>query len=215
MSDNSKKSEPEGQSRSERKRARTRVELLAAARKIFAQRGYHDTSIAEITELADVGVGTFYLHFRDKDDMFNTLLDDGFRELREEVTADMQEGELLLSRLVKTVFRHAYQRRDLFQIALTARGQGVRARQAESNLADGLLRVLETVQPGDALADFDLALLARLLSGILLHGIYWWFDSEEPQPEVMAQQVLLLLRRGLPEQLFAEEEGDKEGMSHP
>lgn len=206
MSDNSKKLEPEGQSRSERKRARTRAELLAAARKIFAQRGYHDTSIAEITELADVGVGTFYLHFRDKDDMFNTLLDDGFRELREAVTADMQEGELLLSRLVRTVFRHAYQRRDLFQIALTARGQGVRARQAESNLADGLLRVLETVQPGDALADFDLALLARLLSGVLLHGIYWWFDSDEPQPEVMAQQVLLLLRHGLPEQLFAEEE---------
>lgn len=215
MSDNSKKSEAEGQSRSERKRARTRTELLVAARKIFAQRGYHDTSIAEITELADVGVGTFYLHFRDKDDMFNTLLDDGFRELREAVTVDMQQGELLLSRLVKTVFRHAYQRRDLFQIALTARGQGVRARQAESNLADGLLRVLETVPSGDALADFDLALLARLLSGVLLHGIYWWFDSDEPQPEIMAQQALLLLRHGLPEQLFAEEGEDKEGMSHP
>ena len=176
------KAESGGGSRSERKRARTRAELLAAARKVFAQRGYHDTSIADITERADVGVGTFYLHFRDKDDMFNTLLDDGFRELREAVTADMQEGELLLSRLVKTVFRHAYQRRDLFQIALTARGQGVRARQAESNLADGLLRVLETVPSGDALAGFDLALLARLLSGVLLHGIYWWFDSDEPQP---------------------------------
>ena len=59
MNDNSQTHEYEGQPRVSRKRARTRAELLAAARQVFAARGYHDASIAEITQLADVGVGTF------------------------------------------------------------------------------------------------------------------------------------------------------------
>ena len=206
MSDNSKKAETDGHSRSERKRARTRAELLAAARKVFASRGYYDAGIAEITEMADVGVGTFYLHFRDKDDMFNTLLDEGFHELREAIAADLREtGRLVLPRVVMTVLRHAYTRRDLFQIALTARGQGVRARRAESNLADALLNALEAAPVGDMLAGYDLPILARLITGVIIQGIYWWFESEEPGPEAMAQQVLLLLRHGLPEQLFSDE----------
>jgi AcrR family transcriptional regulator len=206
MRDDSIKSDASGQSRSERKRARTRAELLASARKVFAERGYYDASIAEITERADVGVGTFYLHFRDKDDMFNTLLDEGFHELRAAIEAEMHGAdEASLARLITTVFRQAYIRRDLFQIALTARGQGARARRAESNLADGLLKVLETTSPGELLASFDLTILARLITGMVTQGIYLWFESEAPGPEEMAQQVLLLLRHGLPEQLFGEE----------
>src|SRR5258708_16354445 len=66
--------------RGERRRARTRAAILEAARQVFARRGYHDASIAEITELADVAVGTFYLYFRDKDEAFTIVLEEGFRE---------------------------------------------------------------------------------------------------------------------------------------
>jgi AcrR family transcriptional regulator len=206
MSDDSIKPENAGGSRSERKRARTRAELLAAARKVFAQRGYHDTSIADITERADVGVGTFYLHFRDKDDMFNTLLDEGFYDLREAIEADLRDGDgRSLTRLVTAVFRQAYVRRDLFQIAMTARGQGARARRAEFDLAEGLLQVLETVEEDKLLAGYDLPVLAHLIAGMITQGIYLWFESEESGPEKMARQMLLLLRHGLPQQLFDEE----------
>jgi AcrR family transcriptional regulator len=206
MSNDSTKPESGGASRSERKRARTRAELLAAARKVFAQRGYHDTSIADITERADVGVGTFYLHFRDKDDMFNTLLDEGFYDLRAGIAADLRAGDgRSLTRLVMAVFRQAYLRRDLFQIAMTARGQGARVRRAEFDLADGLLQVLETVEEDALLAGYDLPVLAHLIAGMITQGIYLWFESDAPGPETMAWQMLLLLRHGLPAQLFAED----------
>lgn len=202
------KAESGGGSRSERKRARTRAELLAAARKVFAQRGYHDTSIADITERADVGVGTFYLHFRDKDDMFNTLLDEGFYDLREAIAEERRDdGGRSLTRLVTAVFRQAYARRDLFQIAMTARGQGARARRAEFDLADSLLQVLETVEAETQLAGYDLPILAHLIAGMITQGIYLWFASEAAGPETMARQMLLLLRHGLPAQLFDEDAG--------
>ena len=53
--------------RFERRRERTRQDLLAAATGVLAEKGLHRTKVADIATAADVGVGTFYLHFPDKE----------------------------------------------------------------------------------------------------------------------------------------------------
>ncbi len=47
-----------------------RAALLKAARQLFIIRGYHDTRPQDISRLAGVGYGTFYLHFEDKQACF-------------------------------------------------------------------------------------------------------------------------------------------------
>ena len=204
--------EREGQARVSRRRARTRAELLAAARQVFAARGYHDASIAEITELADVGVGTFYLHFRDKDEAFTTLLEEGFQQLREQVKAAVQatrereQATPLLPVIVQAIFQHAYEQRDLFQIALTGSGlfAHTRAFRVQNVLIEALTRMLETYQMQGLFDGFDIALLARFITGIITQGIVWWFEHDEPGPAGMTEQSLLLLRCGLPAPLFSQ-----------
>ncbi len=210
MSNYSEKLGSDGQSRIARKRAKTRADLLAAARQIFAECGYHDASIAEITARADVGVGTFYLHFRDKDDVFTTLLDEGFHAMQEDIRAEVFKAPALtLTTVVEAVFRHAYTRRDLFQIALTAREQvRVRTFYAQTLLEEYLTLVLETAQSSNLLEGYDPAVTARLITGMITRGIFWWFETTEPGPEIMARQVLLLLRHGLPASLFLEEKAE-------
>jgi AcrR family transcriptional regulator len=56
--------------RGERRKARTRAALVGAAQRILADRGTADVAISEITDEADVGFGSFYNHFRDKDELF-------------------------------------------------------------------------------------------------------------------------------------------------
>lgn len=56
--------------RGERRKARTRAALVAAAQRILADRGTTDVAISEITDEADVGFGSFYNHFKDKDELF-------------------------------------------------------------------------------------------------------------------------------------------------
>ena len=106
MNSNSEMGQTESQGRTSRKRTRTRADLLAAARKIFAARGYHEASIAEITQAADIGVGTFYLHFHDKDEIFTTLIEEGLKDIREQVTALalQQPDEHRLSAIVRLTF---------------------------------------------------------------------------------------------------------------
>lgn len=59
------------------KAARTRARLLHAARDAFAERGYQASSVALITERAQVGAGTFYQYFRDRSDVLTALVTEG------------------------------------------------------------------------------------------------------------------------------------------
>lgn len=51
------------------KRGRTRAKLMDAAVGIFAREGFEAASVNRIAQAADVVNGTFYLHFKDKDEI--------------------------------------------------------------------------------------------------------------------------------------------------
>lgn len=63
------------QGRVQRRKARTRAALLAAARQLFAARGVEGTTVAEIAEHADIAIGSFYNYFRTKDQLLEALLE--------------------------------------------------------------------------------------------------------------------------------------------
>ncbi|AMM33255.1 TetR family transcriptional regulator [Sinomonas atrocyanea] len=65
---------------------RTRARLLAAAEEVFASAGYHDASIVKITEQAGIGLGTFYLYFAGKQEIFDEVVDDLNARVRHAMT---------------------------------------------------------------------------------------------------------------------------------
>jgi AcrR family transcriptional regulator len=54
---------------------------MQAARRVFYEKGYHDASIDDIIEAADIARGTFYLYFESKRAIFDELLDELFATL--------------------------------------------------------------------------------------------------------------------------------------
>jgi AcrR family transcriptional regulator len=59
--------------RRQRKRAETRERIFRAAMQRFAQRGFFETTVEDITDAADVGKGTFFNYFPSKEGVFNVL----------------------------------------------------------------------------------------------------------------------------------------------
>ncbi len=57
-------------SRREERKQETRNELVAAAAKVFAHRGFHGASIEQIAQEAGYSTGAVYWHFKGKDDLF-------------------------------------------------------------------------------------------------------------------------------------------------
>jgi TetR/AcrR family transcriptional regulator, fatty acid metabolism regulator protein len=59
----------------ERKQARRRM-ILETATKLFGKHGYHATTVPMIVAEAEVSTGSFYMYFRNKEDVFNAALDE-------------------------------------------------------------------------------------------------------------------------------------------
>lgn len=64
---------PPRASRRERRRAEIRERLFRAALRLFAERGFLETTVEDITEAADVGKGTFFNYFPTKEHVLATL----------------------------------------------------------------------------------------------------------------------------------------------
>ena len=63
--------------------------IIESAVEIFAQKGFHETTMKEIAEAAGVGKGTIYVHFKNKDDLFSKILDRGIDELAQYVNGEI------------------------------------------------------------------------------------------------------------------------------
>jgi AcrR family transcriptional regulator len=66
-------------------RAARRLQILEAAKHVFADAGYHGASIHAIIERAEIARGTFYLYFESKEAVFGALLDEAMTELRRRI----------------------------------------------------------------------------------------------------------------------------------
>ncbi len=50
-----------------------RAQLLDAAEEVFGRKGFHETTLKEVAELAEFAVGSVYLFFENKDDLFRQI----------------------------------------------------------------------------------------------------------------------------------------------
>ncbi len=60
--------------RATQKRDERRAQLVAAAREIFGEKGYHEATVDDITRRAGVAKGTFYLYFSEKKEIYYDLV---------------------------------------------------------------------------------------------------------------------------------------------
>jgi AcrR family transcriptional regulator len=74
------------ETRRERERRQHRREILDAARKLFAQKGFGQTTVAEIAEAAEFSVGTLYNFFDDKEDLYRSIVLEIAGEIHQAVT---------------------------------------------------------------------------------------------------------------------------------
>ncbi len=188
--------------RGAKRRARTRADLLSAARNVFAARGFHDATISEITDAAGVGVGTFYLHFHDKDAIFSALVEDGMGALRGRILAEIRaHARPTLPVVLRVILRAAYEQRELFRVALMG-GIANRRFQARDVLVQVFAQFLDHAPDLAPFSADDSLLLARLLAGIILQSVTWWFEQDEPGADLMAEHVLSVMQHGFPAALF-------------
>ncbi len=180
-----------------RSRQATRERLLAGATTLFAERGLYGVTSHDIAREAGVASGTFYLHFKDKTEIFRHILLETVERLRAQIQqavattnsaadASRARAEILVS--------FAEKNRELVRIIFTRDSEAADVEaDVMANMADGLTERLKREQgTGDFPADLDPAATAQALVGMQARLIDWW--TEDPSRASAADIIHTLVR---------------------
>lgn len=64
---------------------KTKRKIFDTAIKLFAEKGYSETSVEEITAVTGIAKGTLYYHFAKKEDIFYFLVDEGMKLIKNSI----------------------------------------------------------------------------------------------------------------------------------
>jgi AcrR family transcriptional regulator len=119
--------------RKARERARRRADVLAAARRLYARKGYQQTAMVEIARVSELAVGTLYQLFPSKEAILRGLLEDRVDELIARVRAAVDRDcdvRDQLRHIVETHLRFARENADILRLYLSGWiGYDTRTRQ--------------------------------------------------------------------------------------
>jgi TetR/AcrR family transcriptional regulator, regulator of mycofactocin system len=170
--------------RRDRKKHRTRQDLVAAATKLFASRGFDETTTEDIAEAADVSQRTFFRHFPSKEAVLYGDMDDLLARFRAILDA-RPPGEPLVVSVRQSILALADDYDDQRQLrllqarlassypAVSAYSRAVVQHAWETELAHSLARRMNVV----AMADPRPEIIAAAAMAALRHSIRRWAKS--------------------------------------
>lgn len=80
-------------SRREREKLRQRQEMLTASLELFSEKGYHNVSMHEIAQRAEFAIGTLYKFFKNKEDLYKSLITELADKFHETLTRAINEPD--------------------------------------------------------------------------------------------------------------------------
>jgi len=184
--------------------------MLAAARQVFAERGYDAASMDEIASVAGISKPMLYAYFGAKEDLFAACVREAGREFRASVKAaagpldDGPPDQRLYAGLL-SVFAGIERDRQAWDLLYPLEGQGpggtlgARATYgvyAMTEMVEGMLADAARAQGMQEEALAHVAPMARALAGAVLGLVDWWRRHPDEPKELQAVRAMNLVWRG-------------------
>ncbi|HAP93922.1 MAG TPA: TetR/AcrR family transcriptional regulator [Desulfotomaculum sp.] len=186
------------------KLAKKEKSIRWAALKLFDEKGYECSSIKEITRLAGVAAGTFYLYFRNKEQLFTSLIDEFYQQMIEDMRCRRKtmeaDAQKKLSFSMQYFLKLFSEHRKLARLVLLQSRQDKvhRLVAAIHDELTGFIREdLEEAMDQGLIPAQDCRLTAQAIAGSYNQVILNWLSSEVTSPvEEVTGSLLSFALRG-------------------
>ena len=162
----------------------TRMQIMKAGIKHLAKYGYHGTKIAAVARDAGVANGTYYLHFKDKDELYKNIVKLAISQLASHLftahnfhvnpaAADREE--------ISSAISFAEKNQDLMRIALNNRTPDSPLKgDVFAPLVELRAKELQKgVEAGNIHRQIHPVVAARAELGMIVSVIQWWLDNNQ------------------------------------
>lgn len=165
---------------------RTRRRLLEAGRALFAEHGPESVTSHAIAAEAGFASGTFYLHFKHKQALFQELADEATSELETRLArvfaASGGDPHALVLAQAEALVGFAEEHRELFRIVFRPSGEPGEAGETGARVLERLARGIRARRHAATAAGrewtcLDADVLAQALVGMWVRVLGWWVED--------------------------------------
>lgn len=185
---------------------RTRRSLQGALLALILEKGYDSVTIEDITNRADLGRTTFYLHYRDKEDLLmrtvQDLIDDLVNELAQTPLDawklnEADQGEVFVP-AIALAFHHVATNADFYRVLLRGEGTYSALRRLRKILSGAISSLIQhyTAHSGVELKpQVPIEVFVNSLAGAWIGLMTWWLEEGMPytyeEMAVMYQRMFM------------------------
>lgn len=180
----------------DRRIQRTRQLLRKALFALIVERGYEAITVQDITERANLGRTTLYLHYRDKEELLQASLKTLIDELRQEVEPSGETMCPYRRRSIR-VFEHVAHQQHLYRALLREAGSAGIGDLMRAYFADLYhRRIVEPLSLGNTVSAKG-EMIAASAAGALFGLLSWWLAHDlSPSAEEMGDLYWRLMAMG-------------------
>jgi len=166
----------------DRRVTRTKHLLRESLMSLMAEKRYETITVQDILDRADVGRSTFYSHFRDKEELLISGMDDILHSLiliLEPSTELIGDKQRIIS--IEPLFKHAMDEHQLHRAIVGGQGIDFMLRKILNHLAAHVEDQLRKLVPTSRQSKVPLPLVAHHIAAVVLTLLRWWFENNRPQ----------------------------------
>ena len=184
----------------DRRILRTRKLLWEALIALIQEKEYSEITIQDIADRANVNRVTFYLHYRDKQDLLEKSVDVIFTDLTSRITPlsgetfrlDVPPQGMIL------VYQFIAENATFYRIILGENGIPFLVNRLRKFLAEIAMQLLPSLAAQEEPRRIPIEVVAQYAAGSMIALITWWLEKDLPiPPEEFAHQTLLLTAYGV------------------
>jgi len=163
---------------------RTRDRLGDALVALMQEKPFDAITVQEVLDRAGVSRSAFYVHYRDKEDLFLSDVDEFLEAMASRLSRHGDESERVAP--VREFFAHVAQAQRLYQALVEADRIHDFLELAQGHFARGIERRLTEMPRAQGVAPALRSPVAHALAGALLSLLKWWIDrGMQTPPEQM------------------------------
>jgi AcrR family transcriptional regulator len=175
---------------------RTRLQLGTALLNLIIEKPINDVTVQDILDRSGVGRSTFYLHYRDKDDLLVSQLETFLETISNSLSDRKDKSHRVMP--VAELFAHIGNQNKLYRVLSDSGHLKDFFELAEGYFARGIERRLTESGRLAKIPQRELAARASALSGSLLSLLRWWLDrGEKESPQEMDQMFHRMVWTGM------------------
>lgn len=180
-----------------------RLKIQAAAAEMFAANPFHKVLMSDVAEAAGVGKGTLYTYFKNKEDLYLSVLYSGFAQLVDRIQGNLEEQQTgpleKLEAAIRQIVQFAYHNPHMFELMRTVPLRDViddvRWSIKRSELKSLITSIIRSGIASGEFVDPHPELTARFIPGmvrsVLMEG------HQNVDPRVLTERILHVIRSGL------------------